>query len=51
MSFNNLGRHVVHLEEVGGNVAHLAGFSLVFVNGEDSSWSNKNMQTVCNDYF
>lgn len=30
-------------------MSYPSGFSLDFVNGEDSSWSNKNMQIVCNE--
>lgn len=51
MSFKILGLHMVHLQEVGGEYDLSIRFLFDFVNGEDSSWSNKNMQIVCNEFF
>ena len=56
MSVKNLELYIVHLQEIEGNITYTSGFfvvvvALVFVNGEDSSWSNKNMQIVCNEFL
>lgn len=52
VSFKDLGLHMVHLTGGGWrNITYPSGVSLVFVNGEDSSWSNKNMQMVCHEFL
>lgn len=55
MSVKNLELYMVHLQKIEGNITYPSGFFvvvvLVFVNGEDSSWSNKNMQIVCNEFL